>query len=161
MPQVKVGACLLVKMMETAKVTVGDRKEDAFFHGYIFQFPRRYGVLRCHEQVCPFPSAAVLCTFLRMIQHSQVYKLILEGNLVREAGNARYLPMVVMPKPWESYKDGGYLKLSSLIMRTRGSKGQVPSLMLCYHANVSPFVVCPMLRSQRSRIATCQKSWRA
>ena len=47
----KVGAALLVKLMETAKVKVDGQMVDAFVHGYVFQFPRRFGVLRCHEEV--------------------------------------------------------------------------------------------------------------
>jgi DNA-directed RNA polymerase len=117
---VKVGASLLVKLMETAKVRlpreevdgkmIGGESVDAFIHGYIFQYPRRYGVLRCHEQV---------------------YKSIMEGNLVRAAPNPRYLPMVVEPQPWASHNEGGYLKLSSMIMRTRGSNGQIAALKKC------------------------------
>ncbi|KAK7347625.1 hypothetical protein VNO80_22161 [Phaseolus coccineus] len=35
-----------------------------------------------------------------------------------------YMPMLVPPKKWKGYENGGYLFLTSYIMRTRGSKKQ-------------------------------------
>jgi DNA-directed RNA polymerase len=47
---------------------------------------------------------------------------------VFEALHPRYLPMLVRPRPWISYNEGGYLTLRSIIMRTRGSRSQLDSL---------------------------------
>ena len=127
--------------MDTAKVRHAGKQVDAFCHGYIFQPPRRYGVLRCHPEVvcCLADAATFTCTRSACIIF-QVFKTILKGdsNLVRDAANPRYMPMVVKPRPWVRHDAGGYLQVLAF-----GSSYTHPTrfiLVLCaaskrYHAH--------------------------
>jgi DNA-directed RNA polymerase len=124
--RVKIGALLLAHLLQTAKVertnvegtdreskllfTAGEseKMEPAFQHCYIFQHPRRFGALKCHPEV---------------------FNIIMKDDGDIKEATPRYLPMIVKPKPWTAYNEGGYLTLKSLIMRSREkSAGQIKAL---------------------------------
>ncbi|KAL8871977.1 MAG: hypothetical protein Q9174_002310 [Haloplaca sp. 1 TL-2023] len=95
--KVRIGAVLLSKLLESAKVLVRrkhpqtgefvEETQPAFLHQYRYNAGRRVGMLSMnsamHERVSNEPLAATLT------QH--------------------FLPMVVKPKPWAGFRDGGFL----------------------------------------------------
>ncbi|KAL3665603.1 hypothetical protein V7S43_009637 [Phytophthora oleae] len=84
--------------------------EPAFIHNYVFERNRRAGVIQIHQKM----ADAVLATNPN-------------NNIL--PWTARYLPMLVPPRPWEGVTNGGYLKLHTKIMRQRDSAWQ----MDCVH----------------------------
>lgn len=84
----------------------GPSDQPAFLHDYVFERNRRAGVIRIHPTIANTvlstkPGANVL------------------------PWTARYLPMLVPPKRWDSVVNGGYLKLHTKIMRQRDSAWQM------------------------------------
>ena len=66
--------------------------------------------------------------------HPEVVRRITEGHRMREHLHPQYLPMVSPPRPWTSPFSGGFLKLRTALMRTKGSRAQVEALR---HANLT------------------------
>lgn len=80
--------------------------EPAFIHNYVFDRNRRAGVIQIHQRM----ADTVLATNP-------------DANVL--PWTARYLPMLVPPRPWTSVINGGYLKLRTKIMRQRDSAWQM------------------------------------
>ena len=75
----------------------------AFKHEYHQVQKKKYGVVTCLPEV------------LAVIQTKQA---------IKETMNARYLPMIVPPRKWETPYVGGYLAYRTGVMRTKGSELQ-------------------------------------
>ncbi|ETM56492.1 hypothetical protein L914_00548 [Phytophthora nicotianae] len=80
--------------------------EPAFIHNYVFDRNRRAGVIQIHQKM----ADTVLATSP-------------DANVL--PWTARYLPMLVSPRPWTGVVNGGYLKLRTKIMRQRDSAWQM------------------------------------
>ncbi|KUF95184.1 Necrosis inducing protein NPP1 type [Phytophthora nicotianae] len=80
--------------------------EPAFIHNYVFDRNRRAGVIQIHQKM----ADTVLATSP-------------DANVL--PWTARYLPMLVPPRPWTGVVNGGYLKLRTKIMRQRDSAWQM------------------------------------
>ncbi|KAI9799787.1 MAG: hypothetical protein M1825_004347 [Sarcosagium campestre] len=102
----KIGAILVSALLRTAKIPVHDKPnmalsdllhvQPAFFHTYQYLHGRRYGFIKANShlvnQLQKAPGQAVL---------------------------AKHLPMVVRPKKWTSYSEGGYLQTRVPVMRLK------------------------------------------
>ena len=53
------------------------------------------------------------------------------GHEILEGIHMSLQPMLVIPKPWLAHNVGGYLSVSSSIMRVKGSKTQLDLLRAC------------------------------
>jgi DNA-directed RNA polymerase len=115
----KVGSVLLNLLMETALVSSEEGQIfPAFEHGYIALKGRK------GQKNGATKKQGV------MQLHPSVITLLEDSHTLRELIKPRYLPMVVPPLPWTKERvrlfdsggaQGGYLKLQSQFMRTRGS----------------------------------------
>ncbi|KAF9006988.1 DNA/RNA polymerase [Cyathus striatus] len=105
----RVGGILVESLMDVAKVTrtVTDPKtkeliteeQPAFYHSYEYQRGQKLGVVRLNPVVAD---------------------RLAKDNL-KDAIHPRHLPMLVKPKPWLSYDQGGYLYSKSYVMRFKDS----------------------------------------
>jgi DNA-directed RNA polymerase len=101
--KVKLGAALVNILIDSAKDEDGS---PAFYHRTVrLSYNHRVG------NICA---------------SSKVYAKLLESD-AREY-NPRNLPMLVEPKLWTRWDRGGFLKLRTTIMRTKGSRAQVDAL---------------------------------
>ncbi|OWZ10728.1 DNA-dependent RNA polymerase [Phytophthora megakarya] len=80
--------------------------DPAFIHNYVFDRNRRAGVIQIHQKM----ADTVLATNP-------------DANIL--PWTARYLPMLVPPRPWNGVVNGGYLKLRTKVMRQRDSAWQM------------------------------------
>ncbi|KAG0631342.1 hypothetical protein M758_1G245900 [Ceratodon purpureus] len=129
--QVKVGSRLLELMLETsfmrppADQTAQDMTEmrPAFKHT-LRNYPiknknnlnRIYGVIEC--------DPAVMSALDKSVQHMVM----------------PYMPMLVKPRAWNGFYDGGYLHLKSTIMRTHGAKELRDTIVATPRQNMSKIV---------------------
>jgi len=83
-------------------------------HGGIsaFKYDKEVGALRASGMLVP---------------HEKLLRILGEGDSnkgetipIRSVVNAKFLPMICVPKPWRGPNDGGYLYYSNYIMRTKG-----------------------------------------
>ena len=104
---VQIGALLVARLLDVAKIDVSKDEirpngakslEPAFKHEVKSRKGRPLGVITAHPNL--------------------VQTLIREPP--RYAVGAR-LPMLVPPKPWTNFKEGGYLRYSTPIMRSKGN----------------------------------------
>jgi DNA-directed RNA polymerase len=109
----KIGALLTEKLLQAATITVTRKDprtgetissvQPAYTHSSIYVRGKSSGILRMHNE--------------------------LMEKLAREPfrGHASFrLPMVVQPKPWESFKKGGYYRYPTAVVRTKnGDESQV------------------------------------
>lgn len=107
----KVGAALIDCIQRSCFIPLekGSREmsdQPAFLHDYVFERNRRAGVIKIHPTI----ATTVLSTKPG-------------ANIL--PWTARYLPMLVPPKNWDSVVNGGYLKLHTKIMRQRDSAWQM------------------------------------
>lgn len=107
----KVGAALIDCIQRscfipTEKGGAAMSDQPAFLHDYVFERNRRAGVIKIHPTI----ATTVLSTK--------------PGSNILP-WTARYLPMLVPPKKWDSVVNGGYLKLHTKIMRQRDSAWQM------------------------------------
>ncbi|KAK8160979.1 LOW QUALITY PROTEIN: hypothetical protein BKA80DRAFT_332729 [Phyllosticta citrichinensis] len=107
----KIGAMLLSKVLETAKVQV-DRvdpesgkqyavNEPAFFHLSEYKQGRKTGILKLHPVV-----------------RDKLKREPLRGSI-----GSKY-PMIVEPLPWTGFKKGGYFRYPEAIIKTTTSEDQ-------------------------------------
>lgn len=129
--QVKVGSRLLELMLETSFIrppadqTAQDMTEmrPAFKHT-LRNYPiknknnlnRIYGVIEC--------DPAVMSALDKSVQHMVM----------------PYMPMLVKPRAWTGFNDGGYLHLKSTIMRTHGAKELRDTIIATPRQNMSKIV---------------------
>ena len=104
----KIGACLITLLLDTAKIERKDsdgivRLVPAFQHVYrtdkatgLAMMSHRYGAIRLHEDV--------------------VRRAWNGGGYIIEP---KFLPMVVEPKKWTKYNEGGYLTHRHIMVRSR------------------------------------------
>ncbi|OSX56620.1 hypothetical protein POSPLADRAFT_1175011 [Postia placenta MAD-698-R-SB12] len=112
MVRVKVGSFLVDCLMDVATVTrtMNDRKtgdivteeQPAFFHSYEYLRGYKLGVIKLNPEISE-----------RMAK-----------DALRETLHPRHLPMLVKPKPWLSYDQGGYLYNTTWAMRFKESQEQ-------------------------------------
>ncbi|EDK40635.2 hypothetical protein PGUG_04733 [Meyerozyma guilliermondii ATCC 6260] len=105
----KVGSVLTSLLMHVAKVSVKGTDpvtgkqvktmQPAFHHTYQFLQGQRLGVLKVHKSL------------IRQ----------LAGNALSNAVQPQLLPMLVPPRPWVAYNDGGYLFSQNNIIRIKDS----------------------------------------
>lgn len=105
----KVGSVLTSLLMHVAKVSVKGTDpvtgsvvksmQPAFHHTYQFLQGQRLGVLKVHKSL------------IRQ----------LAGNTLSNAVQPQLLPMLVPPRPWIAYNDGGYLFSQNNIIRIKDS----------------------------------------
>ncbi|KAF9951524.1 DNA-directed RNA polymerase [Mortierella alpina] len=103
----KVGSVLTTLLMNCAKVQIPSFDPEtnkkiieeipAFYHAYQYSKGQRIGVIKVHNHISEIMSKEPV------------------GAVI----HPRLLPMLVFPRPWLSFKDGGYLNAQSLIMRIR------------------------------------------
>ena len=104
--KIKLGAVLVSTLLHAAKITAIrtnlDTKEEianvepAFVHSYQASKGKRVGVIMAHPQ--------------------------LVEKLRREPAShslARHLPMIVEPRPWKGFNDGGFLQYAVSVMRIK------------------------------------------
>jgi DNA-directed RNA polymerase len=126
-----------------SRVVQGEDWPLAFRHGYRFAGKKKFGTIYCLPEV------------LETIEN---------GHKLRETVNARYLPMLVVPRPWTGPMVGGYLAYKNWVMRTKGSELQRQSLM---DAQISPvYEALDILGSTAWRInkfvkEVAEKAWAA
>lgn len=114
----KVGGYLIKALMDTARVkrthvdeVIGEKVEEeqfGFFQSYQFFRGNKIGVIKLN----PLISAR------------------LDKDTMGAAVFPRYLPMLVPPKPWTKWNEGGYRIHTTEIMRTRDSPEQISYLKL-------------------------------
>jgi hypothetical protein len=108
---------LLLRKKE-GRVTPDEDWVPAFQHEYRWTNHKRIGIVTCLPELL---------------------EAIEEGHQLRETVHARYLPMLVAPKPWTSPLSGGYLAYDSWVMRFKGSESQRQVLFWPLH---SPELCC-------------------
>ena len=105
--RVQIGALLVARLLDVAKIDVSKKeigskniksREAAFKHEIKSRKGRPLGVITAHPEL--------------------VQKLIKEPP--RYAVGAR-LPMLVPPKPWTNFREGGYLQYATPVMRSKGN----------------------------------------
>lgn len=112
----KIGSLLISMLLQVAKIKVTGRdpvdgsivegKAPAFFHSYQYQNGSKVGVLKTHKNLA---------------KH-------LSGEVMAAAVQPQRLPMLVKPRPWTAWNNGGYLYSSSKIMRSKDSPEQTAYL---------------------------------
>ena len=95
--QVRVGAVLLSRLVEAAKIEVSRidpksgnevrEEQPAFFHTFAYISGKRIGVIRLNPALTEIMTRAPLSPSL-----------------------AKHLPMITHPKAWRGFKEGGYLE---------------------------------------------------
>lgn len=70
----------------------------------------------------------------KLVAHERVYDLVEYEDIRASTLRAHHLPMLVKPRPWTGVNEGGYLTLSTGIMRMQGSYRQMSALK---HADLS------------------------
>ncbi|KAF9955200.1 DNA-directed RNA polymerase [Modicella reniformis] len=103
----KVGSVLATLLMDCAKVKIPSFDPEtnkkiveeipAFYHNYQYSKGQLIGVIKVHNYISEILSKEPIGTYI----------------------HPSLLPMLVYPRPWLSYKDGGYLAAQSTIMRIR------------------------------------------
>ncbi|KAF8936139.1 DNA-directed RNA polymerase [Dissophora ornata] len=103
----KVGSVLTTLLMDCAKVQIPSFDPEtnekiveeipAFYHAYQYNKGQRIGVIKVHNHISEILSTEPI------------------GTLIHPS----LLPMLVHPRPWLAYNDGGYLNAQSTIMRIR------------------------------------------
>ena len=111
--QVRIGAALTCFLFDVAKVPVRIKSETsgkstfsmqaAFQHLYQITFGKRMGLLHLHPEV------------VKTVKSEPPADLL-----------GRHLPMVCQPKPWEGFKQGGYLIYQNSIVRTTPGESLQP-----------------------------------
>lgn len=112
----KVGSLLISLLIHVAKVPVTGKdpvtgdvvtgKAPAFFHSYQYQGGNRVGVLKVHSFLSKYISGDV------------------PSNLLQP----QLLPMLIPPRPWKSWRSGGYIYSTSSIMRVKDAPEQMAYL---------------------------------
>ncbi|KAL2039959.1 hypothetical protein N7G274_007362 [Stereocaulon virgatum] len=106
--RIRLGAVLLSHLMDIAKVQVSHEDpvtketvselQPVFFHTYQYVLGKRVGVVRLHtalvEKLTSGPVASAL---------------------------AKHLPMLVKPRPWVGYREGGFLETLVAVVRLNSS----------------------------------------
>ncbi|KAF9439303.1 DNA-directed RNA polymerase [Entomortierella beljakovae] len=103
----KIGSVLATILMDCAKVQIPSFDPEtnekiiedvpAFYHAYQYNKGQRVGVIKLHNHITEILSKEPI------------------GNYIHPS----LLPMLVHPRPWLSYNDGGYLTAQSQVMRIR------------------------------------------
>jgi DNA-directed RNA polymerase len=116
----KVGSVLTSLLIDSAKIPVPSYNPDtgekitehipAFFHTYQYVRGKRVGIIKFSDQLTKLVSKEPL----------------------RDTLHPRLMPMIVHPRSWLRYNDGGYLSAKSMCMRIKDSPEQ---LMYLYKAS--------------------------
>ncbi|KAL8778079.1 MAG: hypothetical protein Q9213_007575 [Squamulea squamosa] len=108
----RIGAVLLSKMIDTSKIPVFRKHPDsgvtleemqpAFLHQTVYHFGKRVGMLSLNDSM-----------------YDKLTKEPIAASL-----SQKYLPMVVEPKPWAGFREGGFLTSTEPIVRIPQSDEQ-------------------------------------
>lgn len=108
-PKVKLGAMLIQKLMENAYIPVSrehprtkekvTQMQPAFLHRVKYIRGKKLGVIQ--------PNPALV----EKLQSEPIGSLIVKR-----------MPMIVEPKPWKGWSNGGYIHYANPVMRTTGDK---------------------------------------
>lgn len=112
--KVNLGVVLIQMLLETAKVNLGshDRNYDAPAFIYEKRWVSENNLVGC------------------VTMNEDFYKMVVEDKFSSlDAFTTRHKPMVVPPKNWTSYKDGGYMVLDTEFMRAKGCQVQTVSIV--------------------------------
>ncbi|PRT55212.1 DNA-directed RNA polymerase, mitochondrial [Wickerhamiella sorbophila] len=114
--QAKIGSMLISLLLKVAKVNVYGKdpvtgrqvvgRAPAFYHAYQYQGGNKVGMIRAHKEVSRY----------------------LTGEHTAAVISPQQLPMLVQPRPWTAWNDGGYLFSESRMIRTKESPEQVAYL---------------------------------
>ncbi|KAI0340467.1 DNA/RNA polymerase [Trametopsis cervina] len=113
--RVRLGSFLVDALMDVATVTRTATNKDgekvseeqpAFYHSYEYVRGHKLGVIKLNPVISE-----------RMAKES-----------VREALHPRHLPMLVQPKRWVSFNEGGYIYNKATVMRYKDSQEQLSYL---------------------------------
>ncbi|KAI8096158.1 uncharacterized protein BX664DRAFT_382649 [Halteromyces radiatus] len=109
----KVGSVLTSLLIDSARIPVPSHNPEtgekiieqipAFFHTYQYVRGKRVGIIKFSDQLTKLVSKEPL----------------------RDTLHPRLLPMLVHPRPWLRYNDGGYLSAKSVCMRIKDSPEQM------------------------------------
>lgn len=103
----RIGAVLVSQLIQAARIGVSSKdpksgvevreSQPAFIHSFRYIRGNRVGAVRLNKAMAhKLTEEPVSCTF------------------------AKYLPMVVEPKPWVGYRNGAFLQHPTLVVRTNG-----------------------------------------
>ena len=104
--QVKIGSVLLSRLIEVANIDVSSTRKDvpcstqrqpAFYHGFRFERGKRCGFVQLNKAV------------MEKLAKEPVKSVLLKN-----------LPMIVEPRPWTGFRDGGYLEHFTPVLRIHG-----------------------------------------
>ncbi|KAI8063310.1 hypothetical protein BC940DRAFT_335978 [Gongronella butleri] len=109
----KIGSVLSSMVIDAARIPVRSYDPDtnekiveqipAFFHTYQYVRGKRVGIIKFSEHLTN----------------------IISREPLRDTLHPRLLPMLVHPRPWLAYNDGGYLTAKSVCMRVKDSPEQL------------------------------------
>ena len=109
--QIKVGSVLLSRLIEVANIDVFSTREDVprtkerqpvFFHTFRFECGKRCGFIQLNK------------TMMEKLGKEPVKSVLLKN-----------LPMVIEPRPWTGFRDGGFLEHLTPVLRIHdGSLGR-------------------------------------
>ncbi|ORX55017.1 DNA/RNA polymerase [Hesseltinella vesiculosa] len=109
----KLGSVLTSMVIDAAKIPIPSHNPEtgekiieqipAFFHTYQYVRGKRVGIIRFSDQLTN----------------------IVAREPLRDTLHPRLMPMIVHPRAWLSYNDGGYLSAKSMCMRVKDSPEQL------------------------------------
>ncbi|RKP13775.1 hypothetical protein BJ684DRAFT_1797, partial [Piptocephalis cylindrospora] len=102
----RIGGLLISMLLDCAKVMVDGDEVSAMYLSVLIQRGQRLGVIGFHPKILSY----------------------LSRERVSESLDPRYLPMLVHPRPWVTYNNGGYITKPSYCMRIKGSREQLEYL---------------------------------
>ena len=117
---VKLGAALLQLLLSTAAVPELPRGQfvPAFSHEVVWD-----------SSSASSSSASRPRKLVGLITTDErVLSVVLRDHSATEAMMPKLKPMIVPPRPWSSYDDGGYLSVGSKVMRSHGSLMQMAAV---------------------------------
>ena len=92
----KLGAFALKALIDSCKITLPDGQiSNAFYNSYLMYKVKKSSIIRVHHYV---------------------NSIIMNSNVIKPV-EIETLPMIVEPKPWTSWSNGGYLTAQSAIVR--------------------------------------------
>ena len=92
----KLGSALVMALLDVAKDDAGSPLLE---HTIVYSNARKIGIIRAKDE---------------LLSHARC------PETIRRAAMPRFLPMLVEPRRWRAYDEGGFLRLRAVAMRTHG-----------------------------------------